>query len=48
MERLDELSSGFRGQSMGEDKDRPPVASSATTDHTASTSDVPQTLFDAP
>ena len=40
MERLDELSSGVRGQIMGEDKDRPPVASPAAVDHTASMSDI--------
>ena len=44
MERLDELSSGIRGQTTGEDY--PPVASLTTADHTASLSDVPQVLFD--
>ena len=47
MERLDELSLGVLGQTLGEDKERPPVASSATIDHTASSVDVPQTSFDA-
>ena len=47
MERLDDLSSGVREQNMGKDKDCPPFASSATTDHMASMLDVPQTLFDA-
>ena len=36
MERLDELSSGVLGQTAGEDRERPPVASSAAADHTAS------------
>ena len=35
MERLDELSSGVLGQTLGKDRERPPVASSATVDHTA-------------
>ena len=41
MERLDELSSGVLGQTSGEDRERPPVASSATIDHTASSVDMP-------
>ena len=47
MEHLDELSLGVLGQNLGKDKDRPPVASPATTDHTASSMDVLQTSFDA-
>ena len=47
MECLDELSLGIRGQTLGKDKDYPPVASPTTIDHMASTSDVPQTSFDA-
>ena len=48
MERLDELSLGVRGQTLGKDKSRPPVASPTTTDHMASLIDMPQTSFDAP
>ena len=48
MERLDELSSGVLGQTLGEDREHPPIASSATVDHTASSVDVPQTSFDVP
>ena len=47
MERLDELSLGVRGQTLGKDKDCPPVASPAATDHMASSMDAPQTSFDA-
>ena len=39
MERLDDLSLGVLGQTLGEDKERPPIASSATVDHTASSVD---------
>ena len=48
MERLDDLSLVIRRQALGEDKDCPPVASHATADHTASTTDVLQTSFDVP
>ena len=37
---------GVLGQTLGEDKDRPPVASPATIDHMALSMDVPQTSFD--
>ena len=47
MEHLDELSLGIKGQTLAEDKDRPPVASLAAADHTASSTDMPQTSFDA-
>ena len=48
MERLDELISGVLGQTSGEDREHPPVASSAAVDPTASSLDVPQTSFDVP
>ena len=48
MERLDELSLGVLGQTSGEDREHPPVASSAAIDHTASSVDTPQMSFDAP
>ena len=48
MERLDELSLGVLGQTLGKDRERLPVASSAAVDHTASSMDVPQTSFDVP
>ena len=48
VERLDELSSGVLGQTPGEDRERPPVASSAAVDHTASSVDAPQMSFDVP
>ena len=48
MERLDELSSGIRGQTMGEGKDCRPVASPTTADHMPTMSDALQTLFDVP
>ena len=48
MERLNKLSLGIRGQTLGEDKNCPPVASPTTTDHKAPMMDVLQTLFDAP
>ena len=47
MERLDDLSLGVLGQTLGEDKDYLPVASPTATDHMASSIDVPQTSFDA-
>ena len=47
MECLDELSLGVRRQIIGKDKDHPPVASPATTDHMASMSDAQKTLYDA-
>ena len=46
MERLDDLSSGVLGQTLGKDKEHPPIASSATIDHMASSGDVPQMSFD--
>ena len=36
MERLDDLSFGVLEQTTGKDRERLPVASSATADHTAS------------
>ena len=48
MERLDDLSLGVLGQTLGKDKERPPIASSAAIDHTASSMDVPQTSFNVP
>ena len=47
MKHLDELSLGVRGQTLGEDKDHPLVASPTAADHTASSTDMPQTPFDA-
>ena len=46
MERLDELSLGVLGQTLGKDRECPPVASSATIDHTPSSVDVPQMSFE--
>ena len=46
MERLDDLSLGVLGQTLGKDKECPPVASSTTIDHTASSVDMPQMSFD--
>ena len=46
MEHLDELSLGVRGQTLGEDKDCPPVALPTTADHMASMMDALQTSFD--
>ena len=48
IERLDNLSLGIRGQTSGKDKDCPLVASPAATDLMASSTDAPQTSFDAP
>ena len=48
MERLDDLSLGVLGQTLGKDKERPPFASSATVDNLASSMDALQTSFDAP
>ena len=48
MERLDELSLGVRGQTLGKYKDYLPVASPTTADHMASLLDVLQTSLDAP
>ena len=48
MERLDDLSLGILGQTSGKDKDCPPLASPATIDHTALSTDAPQISFDAP
>ena len=48
MERLDELSLGIRGETLGKDKDCPLVASSTTADHMASSTDALQTSFDMP
>ena len=48
MERLDELSSGVLGQTLGEDRECPPIASSTAIDHTASSMDAPQMSFNAP
>ena len=41
MERLDELSLGVRGQTLGKEKDYPLVASLAAADHMASSMDAP-------
>ena len=46
MERLDKLSLGIRGQNT--DEDHLPFASPATDDHTASSLDALQALFNAP
>ena len=48
MERLDKLSLGIRGQTLGKDKDCPPVASPAIADHIAFSTDTLQKSFDAP
>ena len=48
MERLDELSLGIGKQKTFENVDCPPVASPATADHMAPSSDVLQALFDTP
>ena len=48
MEHLDNLSLGVLGQTLGRDKDRPPIASPTAIDHTASSMDVPQKSFNAP
>ena len=48
MERLDDLSLGVLGQTLGKDKEHPPVVSSATIDHTASSMDAPQISFNVP
>ena len=47
MERLDDLSLGILGQTLGKDKDHLPVASPANANHTASSMDALQTSFDA-
>ena len=47
MKRLDELSLGVLGKTSGEDKEYPPIASSATVDHMASSMEAPQMSFDA-
>ena len=48
MERLDDLSLGVLGQTLGKDKECPPVASSTAIDHMALSVDTPQTSFDVP
>ena len=48
MEHLDELSSGVLGQTLGEDRECPPLASSAMVDHMALSVDVPQMSFNMP
>ena len=48
MERLDDLILGILGQTLGEDKESPPIASSATINQTASSMDAPQTSFNLP
>ena len=48
MECLDELSLGVRGQTLGKDKDCPPIALPTAADHTASMTNALQTLFDVP
>ena len=46
MERLDDLSLAILGQTSGEDKERPPIASSAAIDHMALSVDAPQMSLD--
>ena len=48
MDRLDDLSLGVLGQTLGEDKDCLPVASPAATDHMAFSTDALKISFDAP
>ena len=48
MERLHQLSSGVRGQTMGEDIDHPTFASPTTAGQMAPSLDMLQALFDAP
>ena len=48
MERLDKLSLGVRGQTLSKDKDCPPVAYPAATDHMASSMDALKTSLDVP
>ena len=48
MECLDDLSMGILGQTLGKDRDCPPVVSPAAIDHTASSIDVLQTSFNVP
>ena len=48
MERLDDLTLGILGKTLGEDKDHPLVASPTATAHMASSKDAPQTPFDVP
>ena len=47
MEFLDELSLGVKVQTLGKDKDCPPIAFPTTADHMVSMMDMPQTSFDA-
>ena len=47
MERLDDLSLGILGQTLGKEKERSPIVSSATIDHTASSMDAPKISFNA-
>ena len=47
MECVNDLSLGILGQTLGKDKDCLPIASPATIDHTASSTDTPQISFDA-
>ena len=47
LERLDELSSGIRGQTMGIDMDHPLVVSLAMADKVAISTDALQALFNA-
>ena len=48
MERVDDLSLGVLGQTLGKDKECPPIASSAAINHTALSGDAPQMSFNAP
>ena len=48
MEHLDDLSLGVLGQTLGKDKDCPPITSPTAVDHMASSTDVPQTSFNLP
>ena len=48
MEHLDGSSLGVLGQTLGKDKESPPMASSAAVDHTALSVDAPQISFNVP
>ena len=48
MERLDDLNLGVLGQTLGKNKECPPIASSDTIDHMALSVDMPQMSFNAP
>ena len=48
MEHLDDSSLGVLGQTLGKDKEYPPIASSAAVDHMALSVDAPQMSFNVP